>query len=86
MRLMTKMLCLLVLGLSLPALTGCSTITASDIRRNMTPELDTVTRSSQMHANDLARMTDNNLRNAWDDFDRFMLLDDNSHLSPWPMP
>lgn len=86
MRHMTKMLCLMALGLSLASLTGCGRITAGQIRGNMTPELATVTRSGAMHANDLARISDNNLRNAWDDFDRVMLLHRNSRLSPWPMP
>ncbi len=86
MRNMTKMLCLLVLGLSLFLLTGCNRVTAGQIRRNMTPELSTMSRSSQMHKNDLARYRDNNLRGAWDDFDRFMLLHRNSRLTPWPVP
>lgn len=86
MRHLTKILCIFVLGLSLVSMTGCNRVTAGQIRRNMTPELDTVTRSRQMHKNDLARYRDNNLRAAWDDFDRMMLLHRNSRLTPWPVP
>lgn len=83
---MTKILCLSVLGLSLATMTGCNDVTAGQVRRNMSPELSTTTRNSQMHENDLARFRDNNTRGAWDDFDRLMLQDRNSHLSPWPVP
>ncbi len=86
MRTMTKMLCLVVLGVSLAVLTGCNRVTASKIRSNMTPELATTNRSSQLHKNDLARIRDNNTRGAWDDIDRFMLLHRNSRLTPWPVP
>ncbi len=86
MRHMTKMLCLLVLGLSLTPTTGCSRVTARQIRGNMTPELRSTTRSTQLRKNDLARITDNNLRGAWDDMDRFLLLHRNSRLTPWPVP
>lgn len=86
MRHMTKMLCLSVLGLSLVSLTGCNRVTAGDIRRDMTPELMTTTRSSEFHRNDYARIIDNNTRSAWDDMDRFLLMHRNSRLTPWPMP
>lgn len=86
MRHMTKMLCLFVLGLSLASTTGCNRVTASQIRSNMTPELLNTTRSSQLRKNDLARVRDNNLRGAWDDMDRFLLLHRNSRLTPWPVP
>lgn len=86
MRHMMKLLCLLALGLSLASVTGCGRVTASQVRGNMTPELATSTRSGEMHKNDLARYRDNNLRAAWDDFDRLMLLNRNSRLTPWPVP
>jgi len=83
---MIRMLCLLVLGLSLATVTGCSRVTAGQVRRNMTPELRSTTRPAALRSNDLARITDNNLRGAWDDMDRFLLLNRNSHLTPWPVP
>ncbi len=86
MRHMTKMLCLLVLGLSLASMTGCGRVTAGQVRHNMTPELATTARSSEMYANDKARIFDNNLRAAWDDLDRFMLMHRNSRLTPYPAP
>lgn len=86
MRHMTKMLCLFVLGLSLVSLTGCNRVTARDIRSNMTPELHSTARSGEFRKNDYARIIDNNTRGAWDDLDRFMLLQRNSRLSPWPVP
>ena len=86
MRHMTKMLCLFVLGLSLTSTTGCNRVTAGKIRSNMTPELRNTTRSSELRKNDLARVRDNNLRGAWDDMDRFLLLHRNSRLTPWPVP
>lgn len=88
MRNMTKMLCLVVLGLSLASVIGCNQqrITAAQIRSNMTPELATTTRSDELHKNDLARHVDNNTRGAWDDLDRLMLMSRNSHLTPWPVP
>jgi len=86
MKTMTKMLCLLVLGLSLVSLTGCNRVTASKIRRNMTPELSSTTRSSELRKNDLARKADTDLRGVWDDMDRFLLLHRNSRLTPWPVP
>lgn len=86
MRSMTKMLCLFVLGLSLASLTGCNRVTAGQIRGNMTPELRSTTRSAEFRKNDIARYTDNNLRGAWDDMDRFLLLHRNSRLTPWPVP
>jgi hypothetical protein len=83
---MTKILCLFVLGLSLALLAGCNRVTAGQIRGNMTPELATTARSGAFHANDQARYRDNNLRAAWDDLDRFMLLHRNSRLTPYPVP
>jgi hypothetical protein len=86
MRHMTKMLCLVVLGLSLASTTGCTRVTAGQIRANMTPELASTNRSRELRKNDLARVRDNNTRAIWDDMDRFLLLHRNSRLTPWPVP
>ena len=86
MRSMTKILCLFVLGLTLAVQTGCNRVTAGQIRRDMTPELRSTTRPAELRKNDLARITDNNMRGVWDDMDRFLLLHRNSRLTPWPVP
>jgi hypothetical protein len=66
--------------------TGCNTISAGEVRRNMTPALDSAALTDQQVANRNARIIDNYTRTAWDDLANILLLDDNMHLSPYPFP
>lgn len=61
-------------------------LTASDVRRNPTPELDHVARSHAQVRNDHARIIDNNNRALWDDLDRMLLLDRTSRNQPLVLP
>lgn len=68
---------------------GCSSggrIEASDIRANMTPELKTTAMTSEEHKTRIARSLDHNLRQIWDDLDYIFLIDQPSHLTPFPIP
>ncbi len=76
-----------MLGLGL-ASAGCSDqkVTSWSVFTNMSPELGTLTRSNGQDAMDNARVFDNNLRAARDDFQRLWLLDHSSTLHPYPIP
>lgn len=66
--------------------TGCSDTSAGGIRRNPTPELAHVNRSTDQVRNDHARILDNNKRALWDDIDRFLLVDHTSRNQPVRFP
>ena len=87
MKRMTFRLLLATTGLLLVgSLTGCNTLTAGEVRRDMSPALATADSTRGQSANDMARVVDHNTRTAWDDFKRLMLLDKPSHLHPYPVP
>ncbi len=68
---------------------GCQSknrVTAHDVRKDMTPALDSITRTSQQDKNQYARVIDHNTRAIWNDLARFLLIDRTSRLEPWPMP
>lgn len=69
---------------------GCASeserVTLTDIRKNPTPELDATTRSWAQNHNNTVRTVDHNLRGVVDDFNRFILLDHPSMLTPYPVP
>lgn len=79
----------LVLSLGMLA-TGCSSgegrITVGDIRSNMTPELKTTAMTDDQHKTRIVRSVDHNLRQIWDDLDYLFLIDQPSHLTPYPIP
>lgn len=63
---------------------GCTR--ADRYRLNPTPELSHLGETRGQVSNNRARIQDNMGRAAWDDFDRLMLMDDNSRLQPTPTP
>ena len=65
---------------------GCNRVTPASVRRDMSPEKDTLTRSKQEHANDIARTLDTNLRQVGDDLDYIFLLDRPMRGSRHPVP
>ena len=68
---------------------GCHSnerVTAHDVRKDMTPALDSITRTTQQDRNQYARVIDHNTRAIWNDLARFWLIDRTSRLEPWPMP
>jgi hypothetical protein len=65
---------------------GPSRITASTIRGNMTPELQTTAMTSEQHKTRVARSVDHTLRQIWDDLDYIFLVDQPSRLTPYPIP
>jgi hypothetical protein len=67
--------CTLVLG-------GCASRYAGDI----TPELDSYAHNSTQDYNRYARVIDNNTRQAWDDLANFLLLNETSGLTEYPVP
>lgn len=77
----TLVAALLVGGMTLLS-TGCATGYGNDL----TPELDSYSRSSEQDANLYARVIDNNTRTIWDDFARLLLIDKTSRLQPAVVP
>ena len=67
---------------------GCSSnrLEVDSIRANMTPELQTTAMTSSQHKTRIARSVDHNLRQIWDDLDYIFLIDQPSHLTPYPIP
>lgn len=73
--------------LVLPAfLTGCNRVTASSVRRNMSPELQSVALSKEQRKNKHARVYDHTLRQIHDDWDYLWLIDRPRRMSKYPMP
>jgi hypothetical protein len=73
--------------LVLPAmLTGCNRITASSVRSNMSPELQSVSLSREQRKNHHARVYDHTLRQVHDDWDYLLLLDRPRRMSKYPIP
>lgn len=68
--------------------TGCSRdrITASSVRRNMSPELASMAHQSQQRKNMHARTIDTDTRQIWDDLDSVLLLNRPSRMSIYPVP
>lgn len=77
---------LLVLGGGLMA-AGCQQpVTADRVRSNPTPELESISMSTEQRKNAHARTVDTNLRQLWDDFDSVLFLDRPLRLSRYPIP
>lgn len=90
---MTRFALVALLGLVLlTPMGGCKnnknpeTITARDVRGDMSPELQSIAFSREQRRNRVARTVDTNLRQTWDDIDRVLLLDRPLHLSRYPIP
>jgi hypothetical protein len=82
---MKKLVCVAILGCGLMA--GCEDrITARDVHSNMSPELDTTSRTPGEINTQLSRTVDTNGRMFWDDLMSVMLLDKPSRLSVYPIP
>jgi hypothetical protein len=77
-----------VVALSL--LGGCNKgekrVTADDVRRHMSPELQTMAMTREQHKNEIARSIDTTLRQFWDDVDMVLLLDHPIRLSRYQIP
>lgn len=61
-------------------------ITAHKVRNEMSPELQTVAHTQEQQLNYGARSVDTNMRQIWEDWDRFWLLDQPLHFSRYPIP
>ncbi len=76
----------LLLG-SVAFLGGCSNkITAHDVRRDMSPELDSTAQYTQQDRNTYARSIDHTTRQIWDDIAWLLLIDEPLHLTEYPIP
>ena len=78
----------LCLGLAATALFlgGCSTITASDIRSNPTPELYSQNLTDEQFRNMQAIHVHHAWRTMYDDWSRLWMYDKNTEMTPWPVP
>lgn len=66
---------------------GCSQkITASSVRSNPSPELQSMALTHEQRKNNISRSKDITKRQVWDDFDSIMLQDRPSRLSRYPVP
>ncbi len=85
---MTRIGLLVVSGLLLAAVGGCDNnkITASKVRSDMSPELDSIAMTKEQRKNEHARTVDTDLRQVWDDLDMLLLLDRPVRLSRYPIP
>jgi len=82
-----SLLCALALAALGLSMTACQApITGERVRRDITPELESLTLTPEQRKNKLTRTLDTNLRHIWDDIDEFMLLDRPSRLTKWPVP
>lgn len=68
------------------SMVGCNRITASSVRGNMTPELETVSLTPEQRKNRTARSVDHTLRQIHDDWDNLLLLDEPIKMTPYPIP
>lgn len=79
--------CVLVLAsATLMLMGGCNKITASSVRTNMSPEMDSIAHTHQQRLNRLARSENTSFRQVLDDWDTFWLMDEPSRLSMYPIP
>jgi hypothetical protein len=81
---------LAALGLAAVVLGGCSSepksVSSSWVRSNLTPELQSVAHSAEQRKNMHARTYDTNLRQVWDDWDTFWMIDRPTQMSKYPIP
>lgn len=75
-------------SVALALCSGCSQgkITAGTIRRNMSPDLESLAKTHEMRLNDRAKTWDVNARQIWDDIDGILFLDRPLRLSRYPIP
>lgn len=77
-------LLVLVMGL---AAAGCSSeITARSVRKDMSPELETIRYTHEQRCNNIARSIDTTIRQLPEDWDRFWLVDEPLKMSYIPIP
>lgn len=67
---------------------GCSKqkVTAKSARRDLSPELQSMSLMSEQRKNMHARTHDTNMRQIWDDLDAILLLKHPVRLANYPMP
>jgi hypothetical protein len=67
---------------------GCddNKITADKVRRDMSPELQSVAMTHEQRKNREARNVDTTMRQFWDDLDMILLLDKPVRLTRYPLP
>lgn len=79
----------LAAGLLATTLIGCSSekpILIDEVRRNPTPEMDTIARTYDDRKNDHAVVKNTNLRQIGDDIDAILLLNRPVRLTPYVIP
>jgi hypothetical protein len=79
----TGLACLVFLVL---ALGGCSDVTGTSVRWDMTPEMQSMGRTPDQRATEIHRSVNETTRQIWDDWDNFWLVDEPVRLSQWPIP
>jgi hypothetical protein len=72
---------------------GCSSqtnlsgeYTGASVRRDMSPELLTLSEQREQRRNRIAWAMDETWRQIYDDWDEFWLVDEPIHLTPYPIP
>ncbi len=66
---------------------GCSQkVTPEGVRRNLSPEFETLGETKGMRANRHAEVIDLNLRQIPDDIDRILFLDRPMRMTTYPLP
>lgn len=76
-------------GMATLALNGCESdksVLIDEIRRNPTPEMETIARTHNDRLNNHAVVRNSNLRQIGDDIDAILLLDRPVRLSPYVIP
>ena len=87
MRMSTMILPALAMGSMLFVGVGCASKTSSrHIRNNYTPELYSQVRNSEQYSNDGHRTANHLVRTRRDDWQRILLRDKNTQLTPIPVP
>ncbi len=80
--------CVLTVMLLVGGAGGCASdrITAKSVRKDMSPEMQSVALMREQRKNVHARTKDTTYRQIWDDLDHIFLLDRPSRLSEYPVP
>lgn len=66
---------------------GCSNkIDGNSVRKNMSPELQSIAMTSEQRKTTQAHAWDTTGRQVWDDLDKIFFMDHASRLSRYPVP
>jgi hypothetical protein len=67
---------------------GCASdeITGASVRANPTPEMESISYTSEQRQNNIVRASNTTWRQVVDDWDHFWLIDQPLHMSNIPIP